>query len=79
MTRLEELKLERDKLRETYHNILEGGQEFWTRDGRVKQANLNDIIARLDSINAEIDNLEYSSGGDYKRETNILLKYGGCD
>ena len=40
MGRLEDLRKEKEQLEQAYQNILEAGQEFQTRDGRVKQANL---------------------------------------
>ena len=54
MGRLEDLRKEKEQLEQAYQNILEAGQEFQTRDGRVKQANLKEVMARLNAVKAEI-------------------------
>ena len=74
MSRLEELQDELKILTTTYKNILEGGQEFQTRDGRVKQANLSDVKAQINAVRAEIAELTSASNG---MTDTIRLKWGG--
>ncbi len=73
MTR-EELENEKAELLAAKKNILEGGQEFQTRDGRVKQASLDTIMNRLASIQSELSQFEevYGSMTD-----TVRLKFGG--
>lgn len=73
MTR-EELKNEEAKLLAVKQNILEGGQEFQTRDGRVKQASLDTIMNRLASIQSELSQFEEAYGG---MTDTVRLKFGG--
>ena len=47
---IEELKAERDDVKTAIKNILEAGQEFQTRTGRVKFANLDKLYARLQQL-----------------------------
>lgn len=74
MSRLDELQEELTLLRTTYKNILEGGQEFQTRAGRVKQANLSDVKAQINAVQAEIAELSSTSGGN---TDTIRYKWGG--
>lgn len=73
MTR-EELENEKAKLLAVKKNILEGGQEFQTRDGRVKQASLDTIMNRLASIQYELSQFEEVYGG---MTDTVRLKFGG--
>ena len=74
MGRLEELRKEKEQLEQAYQNILEAGQEFQTRDGRVKQASLKEVMTRLNAVKAEIAEYEYETGG---RTDTVLLKFNG--
>lgn len=74
MGRLEDLRKEKEQLEQAYQNILEAGQEFQTRDGRVKQANLKEVMARLNAVKAEIAQYEYETGG---RTDTVFLKFNG--
>lgn len=72
-TQLEILTERRSKVLEAINNVLEAGQEFQTRNGRVKQANLQVLqtqLAQLDMQIADISNTEYS-------DTEILV-FRGC-
>ena len=73
MTFLEELKERRNKLQEAIDNVLEAGQEFQTRTGRVKQANLDTLQRQLAQIENEIASIE---GTDYT-DTECYV-YRGC-
>lgn len=74
MARLEDLRKEKEQLEQAYQNILEAGQEFQTRDGRVKQANLKEVMARLNAVKTEITQYEYETGG---RTDTVFLKFNG--
>ena len=74
MSRLDELQEELKILKTTYKNILEGGQEFQTRAGRVKQANLSDVKAQINAVRAEIAELTSASNG---MTDTLRLKRGG--
>ncbi len=74
MSRLDELQEELKLLRTTYKNILEGGQEFQTRAGRVKQANLSDVKAQINAVMAEIAEINSNANGT---TDTIRLKWGG--
>lgn len=74
MSEYEELQKELELLKETRQNILEGGQEFQTRDGRVKQANLNDINRQIAEVKAQIADLNPRQG--MNTET-VLMKFNG--
>lgn len=74
MGRREDLRKEKEQLEQAYQNILEAGQEFQTRDGRVKQANLKEVMARLNAVKAEIAQYEYETGG---RTDTVFLKFNG--
>lgn len=75
MTLLEELQTRREKLLETINNVLEAGQEFQTRTGRVKQVNLPTLQAQLASIDAQIAELKGASSAYTDTE---LLVFRGC-
>lgn len=70
---LEELKERRDKLKETYYNILSAGQEFQTRTGRVKQADLEQVRQDLQAVEAQIASMEGQKDGMTDK---ILLELG---
>ena len=74
MGRREDLRKEKEQLEQAYQNILEAGQEFQTRGGRVKQANLKEVMARLNAVKAEIAQYEYETGG---RTDTVFLKFNG--
>lgn len=74
MGRREDLRKEKEQLEQAYQNILEAGQEFQTRDGRVKQASLKEVMARLNAVKAEIAQYEYEAGG---RTDTVFLKFNG--
>lgn len=61
---------ERKQLQAAIKSILEAGQEFQTRDGRVRQANLDKLYKRLDAVNAAL------SDSDSMTDT-VLLRYDG--
>lgn len=67
----EELLLEREQLKTAIQNSLEGGAEFETRDGRVRQVDIDKMYKRLN----EIDRALTAMGG-FNRNT-TLLRYGG--
>jgi hypothetical protein len=71
---LEALKAEREKVQAAIDNILEAGQEFQTRDGRVKFANLSKLYDRL----AYLDNAIAAAEGNSGYNT-AYLKFGGFD
>lgn len=73
MTYLEILKERRNKIEEAINNVLEAGQEFQTRNGRVKQANLQTLQQQLANVEMEISSLEHSRYTD----TQILV-FKGC-
>ena len=68
----EDLLEERDNLKATIKNILEGGQEFQTRDGRVRQANLQTLYDRLGQVENAIAAAECDGGAN-----TVLLKFEG--
>ena len=71
---LEALKAEREKVQAAIDNILEAGQEFQTRDGRVKFANLSKLYDRL----AYLDNAIAAAQGNSGYNP-AYLKFGGFD
>lgn len=73
-SRLEELETEKANLEAAYQNILEAGQEFQTRDGRVKQASLSTIMERLNTVRQEIAALKADGTG---MTDTVLMKWGG--
>ena len=70
---LEALRAEREKVQAAIDNILEAGQEFQTRDGRVKFANLSKLYDRL----AYLDNAIAAAQGT--NCNTAYLKFGGFD
>lgn len=73
MTLLEQLVMQRNKLQEAIDNVLEAGQEFQTRTGRVKQANLETLQRQLAQVNNQIAEMQ---GNDYT-DTECFV-YRGC-
>lgn len=73
MTRLEELLARRDKVQTAIDNVLEAGQEFQTRTGRVKMANLQTLQQQLANLDSEINALR----GDGYTDTELLV-FRGC-
>lgn len=59
---LEDLKAERAKIQEAINNILEAGQEYQTRSGRVKFANLDKLYERLGYLDNAIAAAEGNGG-----------------
>lgn len=70
---LVKLKERRANIEEAIKNVLEAGQEFQTRNGRVKQANLQVLQQQLASIENEISLIEKSNYTD----TEIFV-FRGC-
>lgn len=70
---LDSLKERKAKIEEAINNVLEAGQEFQTRNGRVKQVPLSTLRQELNSIEMEINALEHSGYTD----TQILV-FRGC-
>lgn len=70
---LTKLKERRAKIEEAINNVLEAGQEFQTRNGRVKQANLQTLQQQLATIESEIATLENS---DYTDTEKLIFR--GC-
>ena len=66
-TYLVELKERKTKIQEAIDNVLEAGQEFQTRNGRVKQANLQTLQTQLANIESEISMLEKSNYTDTEK------------
>lgn len=58
---LDDLKAERAKVQEAINNILEAGQEYQTRSGRVKFANLDKLYERLGYLDNAIASAEGGS------------------
>ena len=73
MTLLEQLLEERNKTQEAIDNVLEAGQEFQTRTGRVKQVPLESLRRQLADINNRIADLQQT---DYT-DTECFV-YRGC-
>lgn len=67
MSCLETLKSRKAKIEEAIENVLEAGQEFQTRNGRVKQANLQTLQQQLANIESEISLLEHSDYTDTEK------------
>ena len=70
---LEALRAEREKVQTAIENILEAGQEFQTRDGRVKFANLSKLYDRLTYLDNAIAAAEGTNCNT------AYLKFGGFD
>lgn len=73
MSLLEQLEERRAKLQEAIDNVLEAGQEFQTRTGRVKQANLVTLQKQLSDIDSQIAELKGNSYTDTE-----LFVFRGC-
>ena len=71
---LDDLKAERTKVQEAINNILEAGQEYQTRSGRVKFANLDKLYDRLSYLDSAIA----AASGD-KNCNVVLQQFGGFD
>lgn len=71
---LEDLKAERSKVQEAINNILEAGQEYQTRSGRVKFANLDKLYDRLAYLDSAIAAAEGNGGCNV-----AYLQFGGFD
>ena len=69
---IEELKEEREQVKTAIKNILEAGQEFQTRDGRVKFANLDKLYARLNQLDTAIASANGNGGAN-----TFYYKFGG--
>lgn len=69
----EELQKEKEALETARMNILEGGQEFQTRDGRVKMASLETIMQRLAEVNSALNQIDSENG----MTDTVRLKFGG--
>lgn len=73
MSRLDDLLARREKLQAAIDNVLEAGQEFQTRTGRVKMANLQTLQQQLANLDNEISEIK----GDGYTDTELLV-YRGC-
>lgn len=73
MSRLDDLLARRQKLQDAIDNVLEAGQEFQTRTGRVKMANLQTLQQQLANLDNEISEIK----GDGYTDTELLV-YRGC-
>lgn len=73
MTQLEMLESRRAKIQEAIDNVLEAGQEFQTRNGRVKQASLDVLQKQLATVESDIASLK----GDTYTDTEIFV-FRGC-
>ncbi len=71
---LESLKAEREKVQEAINNILEAGQEYQTRSGRVKFANLDKLYERLGYLDNAIAAAQGNNGCNV-----AYLQFGGFD
>lgn len=73
---LEDLKAQRIKYEEAINNVLEAGQEFQTRNGRVKQANLKTLQDKLESIEMQIRAIEGDKNSGFTDRE--LYVFRGC-
>lgn len=71
---LESLKAEREKVQEAINNILEAGQEYQTRSGRVKFAALDKLYERLAYLDNAIAAAEGNNGSNV-----AYLEFRGFD
>lgn len=67
-----ELEARKTALETAIINVLEGGQEFQTRNARVKQVPLEILQEQLAAVESALDSLNGTNA------TTVLLKYGGC-
>lgn len=70
----EDLLKEKEALENARMNILEGGQEFQTRDGRVKMASLETIMSRLAEVQSALNQMDAVDGG---MTDTVKLRFGG--
>ena len=68
----EELLQQKTDLEAAIKNVLEAGEEFQTRNGRVKQASLSSLRAQLSAVESQL------SMYDNSMATTELFVYGGC-
>jgi hypothetical protein len=68
----DELLTRRTELQAAITNVLEAGQEFHTRNARVKQASLDSLRAELANIDTQL-----SAYNDSGMTHTTLLVYGG--
>lgn len=73
MSRLDDLLARREKLQAAIDNVLEAGQEFQTRTGRVKMPNLQALQQQLANLDNEISEMK----GDGYTDTELLV-FRGC-
>lgn len=69
----DELIKQKEALQAAITNVLEAGEEFQTRNGRVKQASLSSLQAQLASIETQL-----AQYGDNTMATTEIFTYGGC-
>ena len=69
----EELLKRKESIEQAIQNVLEAGEEFQTRNGRVKQASLSSLQAQLSSIETQL-----AQYGDTTMATTEIFTYGGC-
>ena len=68
----EELLQQKTDLEAAIKNVLEAGEEFQTRNGRVKQSSLSSLRAQLSAVESQL------SMYDKSMATTELYVYGGC-
>lgn len=73
MTQLEMLEARKAKIQEAIDNVLEAGQEFQTRNGRVKQANLETLQKQLAAVESDIASFRNDTYTDTE-----LFVFRGC-
>lgn len=73
MTLLETLLERKQKIQESIDNVLEAGQEFQTRNGRVKQADLGTLQKQLAQVETDIAMISNNTYTDTE-----ILQYRGC-
>lgn len=74
MTKRQELLARREKIVAAMDNILEGGQEFQTRTGRVKQVNYELLKKELNDIDTELAFLDDGSGNNGGNAMDEMLR-----
>lgn len=73
MTKKELLEI-KSQLQEAMKNVLEGGEEFQTRNARVKQTSYETLAAQLKDVENQLAELDEAEGG---RAMVTHLKFGG--
>jgi len=68
----EELLKRKESIEQAIQNVLEAGEEFQTRNGRVKQASLSSLQAQLASVETQLSQYEGNMA------TTEIFVYGGC-